>query len=124
MISGIFRHAEQFFRFYRDRLFLDCLIRASAAEEEGLSAQITRWFHRGHEIRGVLKGEYSMKGNWVKFCTPGHFGDGKHMIEYSGVLQNDRLVLDSIDHNNGHRAKSIEYVRIPWEQPHRNQESA
>lgn len=112
MISGIFRHDNQFFRFYPDGLVLDCLIQVSASEEARLGEAIGQWFRREQQVQGVQRGNYTMVGNRIQFSTPGHFGDGKRLIEYSGIQRKDRLILDSLDHNTGHREKGIEFKRV------------
>jgi hypothetical protein len=112
MIAGIFRHDNQFFRFYPDGLFLDCLIQVRASEEKGLGERIDQWFRRDQEVRGVLRGQYSMTGKRIQFSTPGHFGDGKRLVEYSGTQRKVVLVLDSLDHNTGRRTKAVEFMRV------------
>ena len=108
MIAGIFYCDVQFFRFYLDGTFLDCLIGGIEGPVDG--EQIRQWFRREKILNGVLQGTYSLDGKAIAFSTPGYFGDGR-LIEYRGEYKNDRWVLDSLNHNTGQRIKGQIFLR-------------
>ena len=108
MISGIFYCDEQFFRFYPDGAFLDCLIRG--IEEPIDKAQVRQWFRREKRVSGVLQGTYTMRNKVIVFRTPGHFGDGR-LIEYEGEYKQDRLLLNSLNHNTGRHMTGQVFMR-------------
>ena len=106
MIQGIFYSGDQFFRFYTDGTFLDCLIRkASSADFDNIST----WFTRESKLGGIVRGQYEMDGKRITFKTVGHFGDGVRTVNYTGTYSKSGLTLDSLDHNTGHRTSSIAY---------------
>ena len=108
MVVGIFYCDNQFFRFYEDGTFLDCLIEGIEGTVDG--KQIHQWFRREKILSGVLQGTYLLNGKKISFSTPGHFGDGR-LIDYRGEYKKDRLLLDSLNHNTGQRIKDQVFLR-------------
>ncbi len=107
MLDGIYFNDVQFFRFYKDGTFLDCLIKGS-----GDRKQVKNWLKKEESIPGVIRGRFTCKDNVITFSTPGHFGDGR-MIDYTGKMNGTKeILLDSLNHNNGRRIKNEKFVRL------------
>lgn len=107
MVDGIYYKEEQFFRFYKDGTFLDCLIKGS-----GDRKQVKNWLKKEESIAGVIQGRFTSKGNVMTFSTPGHFGDGR-MIDYTGKINGrNEIIFDSLNHNNGRRIKNEKFVSL------------
>jgi hypothetical protein len=109
MFTGIFFHDIQFFRFYQEGVFLDCLIKG--VEKPIHAEQIQHWFRQEKLLKGLVKGYYSCKDKRITFSTPGHFGQG-YLIDYEGNHQKDYLLLNSLDHNTGHRVVNQIFRRL------------
>jgi hypothetical protein len=60
--------------------------------------------------KGVLQGIYTFSGKKLTFSTLNHFGDDQ-LICYEGEYKNDRLILNSLDHNTGRRIKEQVFMR-------------
>ena len=123
MLSGIFYRDVQFFRFYKDGVFLDCLIKARRGpvptyEEK---EQIYSWFDRKKPSKGTLVGRYAarrqtaIRGD-IRFNTPGHFWDGR-LTEYVGKYDSKVLILTSPNHNTGRRLENQVFTRLSFNHP-------
>jgi hypothetical protein len=109
MLFGIFYHDIQFFRFYEDGFFLDCLIREN--EEPIRAEQIQSWFQPNNSSNGIVRGCYTFRDKRVSFRMPGHFGHG-YLIDYEGKHEKDHLVLNSLDHNTGRNITNRVFIRL------------
>jgi hypothetical protein len=111
MITGIFYNDIQFFRFYKDGIFIDCLIKGFDPSTD--SEKIYEGFQRKNLGKGTLLGNYTFKGkniSFTTFTTLNHFGD-ERSICYEGEYQKDRLILNSLDHNTGRRILGRVFMR-------------
>jgi hypothetical protein len=109
MLSGIFYCDIQFFRFYKDGVFLDCLIKG--IEEPTQATQIRHWFQREQLLNGVVQGSYIFKDKKITFSTPGHYG-GDYSIDYEGKYEKDCLILNSLNHNTGRKVTNQIFTRL------------
>lgn len=109
MVEGIYFCGDQFFRFCKQRIFLDCLVRGATA---GDADEISSWLTCETDLAGVVRGTYAMEGKRISFKTPGHFGDGARTIDYSGVRTDSGLILDWIDHNTGKQMVGVVYKQL------------
>ena len=107
-IVGIFYNDIQFFRFYKDSVFIDCLIKGfdRATDREILY----EGFQCENMGKGVLKGIYTFNGKKLMFSTLNHFGDDQ-LICYEGEYKHDLLILNSLDRNTGRRINEQIFMR-------------
>jgi hypothetical protein len=108
MITGVFYNDIQFFRFYKDGVFIDCLIRGFDLSTD--LERIYEWFQRENLSKGILIGNYTFKGRNISFGTLDRFGDGRSIC-YEGEYKKDRLVLNSLNHNTGRRIMGQVFMR-------------
>ena len=106
-ISGIFHNDIQFFRFYKDGIFLDCLIRGFNQSTDG--ERVCQWLQRENLPKGVFQGIYTFSGKKLTFSTLNHFGDDQ-LICYEGEYKLDRF-LNYLDHNTGRRIEGQLFLR-------------
>jgi hypothetical protein len=107
MLDGIYYNDVQFFRFYKDGTFLDCLVKG-----RGDKKQVASWLKKENSIAGVLRGSYKSAGKTISFSTPGHFGDGR-MIDFTGKISGSKeIIFDSLNHNNGKRLTNERFVKL------------
>ena len=109
MISGIFYCDIQFFRFYRDGILLDVLIKGNCDSIK--YKELNHWFKREQVINGVLEGRYKFQNNMISFSTLGHFGNGR-LTNYEGIYKKDKLILSSLNHNTGRRIEKQIFIRL------------
>jgi hypothetical protein len=109
MITGIFYNDIQFFRFYKDKIFLDCLIRGFNQSTD--REIICQWFQRENMIKGMSQGIYTFKDKKLAFSALNHFGNDK-LICYEGEFKNNCLILNSLDHNTGRRITELVFMRL------------
>ncbi len=108
MPEGIYYNKMQFFRFYKDGTFLDCLIKG-----EGDIKLISNWFNKENSSQiGIINGHYTVVNNTITFSTTGHFGDGR-MIDYKGKINGTKeIIFDSLNHNNGRKTKNEKFIKL------------
>jgi hypothetical protein len=99
-IVSIFYNDIQFFSFYKDGVFIDCLIKGFDRPIE--QKILYEGFQRENMGKGVLQGMYTFNGKKLTFSTLNHFGDDQ-LICYEGEYKNNHLILNSLDHNTGRR---------------------
>jgi hypothetical protein len=107
-VTGIFYNDIQFFRFYKDGVFLDCLIRGYDRLSD--IERLCEGFQRENMGKGVLQGIYTLSGKKLTFSTLNHLGDNQ-WICYEGEYKNNHLILNSLDHNTGRRIKEQIFMR-------------
>jgi len=107
MLDGIYYNKMQFFRFYKDGTFLDCLIKG-----EGDMKLIATWFNKENTQSGIIKGHYKIVNNVITFSTYSHFGY-ERTIDYIGKAKgNKEIIFDSLNHNNGRKTQNQKFIKF------------
>ncbi|MDQ6623572.1 MAG: hypothetical protein M3Y86_08820 [Verrucomicrobiota bacterium] len=86
---------SNYLRFYEDGTVIDL-------SSTGTPAQVNGWFVKGHA--GVAEGTYKLDGQALTFTTTIGTGRAAVVVEYSGKIEGDTLVLDSLSHSNQNRS--------------------
>ena len=93
-------------RFYADGLVIDASVGGPAGSTPFPRAH---WFNRCNPVN-------LSRGNWIadrnETGQPISFSAGK--VDYQGEIGEDKLILSSLSHINGHRAVNREYVFFPF----------
>jgi hypothetical protein len=92
--------ASMYLRFYADGIVIDVTAMAKPNE-------IKSWFNKNSE--NVGNGLYTIENDKINFTV----NTDKVIVEYTGEIIKDGLILDSRS-NNGNERKNIRYVFYKW----------
>ncbi|MFI6481494.1 hypothetical protein ACIBH1_26425 [Nonomuraea sp. NPDC050663] len=108
MITGIYAGDVQVFRFYRDGVVLDALVRPAPGVAEGEA--IARWLvpEAATPGRGIHVARYEVRGGVLRFTTRGHLRD--EVVEVEARVGRDHLTVTRRD--GGRRTTGLRFERI------------
>ncbi|GAA4104343.1 hypothetical protein [Nonomuraea soli] len=108
MIAGIYAGDVQVFRFYRDGMVLDALVRPAPGAADGEA--IAQWLvpEAATPGRGIYVARYAVRDGVLRFTTRSHLRD--EVVEVEARVGRDQLTLTRRD--GGRRTNGLRFERI------------